>query len=361
MLLWPILLLVGPPLAVGLPTQPETIQAHHSHGRPLDYSIEQAKLQESACYPALGFDLPANQSLPTADVSKWWCDSEAEQGFFGFSYDVGACKSLMQMTTDFNRMRTQFSARYVRLYSACDSPGFMDDVVKAAYTAGIGVYSLIWFGFTGGNQWKARRDDIIMTMKTNPLAPYVIRSIDVGSEPLFDFALNPSELATQVLYVKNQTSAYPVMVATSEMQYGYTRQGNAQVVLDSIDAVHANALPFFDQTATTGAQAAPSILNVTKWFVERTQGSKKVIFTQTGWPTNNHVWKANSKLAVASTNSSAEYAETLNTLCEPLKALAGHGGVGWFWQIWDDEDLDGWGMLDTAGNLKFPFSPRIVC
>lgn len=31
-----------------------------------------------------------------------------------------------------------------------------------------------------------RRDSLIRTMKTNPLAPYVIRSIDVGSEPLFD-------------------------------------------------------------------------------------------------------------------------------------------------------------------------------
>lgn len=40
--------------------------------------------------------------------------------------------------------------------------------------------------FTGGNQWIARRDSLLLTLKTNPLAPFVIRSIDVGSEPLYD-------------------------------------------------------------------------------------------------------------------------------------------------------------------------------
>lgn len=50
------------------------------------------------------------------------------------------------MLADFTRMRTQFNARYVRLYSACDDDGFMDDVIDAAWTSGIGVYALIWFG-----------------------------------------------------------------------------------------------------------------------------------------------------------------------------------------------------------------------
>lgn len=31
-----------------------------------------------------------------------------------------------------------------------------------------------------------RRDALLQTLATNPLAPYVIRSIDVGSEPLYD-------------------------------------------------------------------------------------------------------------------------------------------------------------------------------
>lgn len=46
-------------------------------------------------------------------------------------------------------------------------------------------------------------------------------------------------------YVKNQTSVYGTKVAISEMQYGYTVQGNSSVVFDAIDAVHASE-PFFE-------------------------------------------------------------------------------------------------------------------
>lgn len=51
------------------------------------------------------------------------------------------------MTSDFTQMRNEFRARYVRLYSTCDAPGFMDNVMSAAYQAEIGVYSLSWSGY----------------------------------------------------------------------------------------------------------------------------------------------------------------------------------------------------------------------
>lgn len=41
--------------------------------------------------------------------------------------------------------------------------------------------------------------------------------------------------------VKNQVKSYGIKVAISEMQYGYTVQGNSQAVLDVIDVVHARA------------------------------------------------------------------------------------------------------------------------
>ena len=34
--------------------------------------------------------------------------------------------------------------------------------------------------------WKTRMNHIKSTISNNPLAPYVIRSVDVGSEPLLD-------------------------------------------------------------------------------------------------------------------------------------------------------------------------------
>ena len=57
---------------------------------------------------------------------------------------VGSCQSYDDLFSDFSRMRNQFNARYVRLYSWCDwrNNEFPADVVRAAYNAGIGMSSI---------------------------------------------------------------------------------------------------------------------------------------------------------------------------------------------------------------------------
>jgi hypothetical protein len=175
--------------------------------------------------------------------------------------------------------------------------------------------------------------------------------------------------------MKSIANQYGIHVSISDMQYGFTSQGGAQVVLDAVDVVHARAfftpstmvllklfpdvLPFFDQDATHGSNAWPSVESSTNWFRNRTSGSKKIIFTQTGWPTNTNVWPPNNAAAQASYDSSKAYLDLLDTHCKAFKDL--HGGVGWFWQIWNDAMLDGWGALDWNNNLKFQFSPRTDC
>lgn len=57
--------------------------------------------------------------------------------------------------------------------------------------------------------------------------------------------------------------------------------------------------------------------------------SKKVILTQTGWPSNDAVWSANAKSAVASTSSEKQYFDLLDDLCPQFKKLP-KGGAGWF-------------------------------
>lgn len=118
-------------------------------------------------------------------------------------------------------------------------------------------------------------------------------------------------------------------------------------------------LPFFDQDATFGSNAWPSVEGSANWFRDRTSSSKKIIFTQTGWPTNTNIWPPNNAAAQASYESSKAYLDLLDAHCESFKYL--HGGVGWFWQIWNDAMLDGWGALDWNNNPKFQFSPRTDC
>ena len=62
---------------------------------------------------------------------------------------VKTCQSYDELFSDFSRMRSEFNARYVRLYSWCDSSNnrfqFPTDVVRAAYNAGIGMLSVTLF------------------------------------------------------------------------------------------------------------------------------------------------------------------------------------------------------------------------
>lgn len=60
-------------------------------------------------------------------------------------YRLGQSKS--DLTAQFKDIRNRFNGRYVRLYGACDRNGFYDDVIDAAWSAGVGVHALIWVSF----------------------------------------------------------------------------------------------------------------------------------------------------------------------------------------------------------------------
>ncbi|KIJ52657.1 glycoside hydrolase family 17 protein [Sphaerobolus stellatus SS14] len=324
------------------------------------------------CFPSHNFQTPAlsgNETAPSTPLNQWWCDINNEQGFLGFSYyviripSVEVCMNSTYLLRDFTRMRTEFNARYVRLYSWCDDDvNFFNDVINAAYQAGIGVYATVWFGFDGTDQWEGRRDNIIQTVKTNPLAPYVIRSIDVGSEPLFDGVLPADQLADQVVFMQQNVHPFGIGVAISEMQYGYTSTNGSQAILDVIDFVHAHNLPFFDWDAVNATFAWPSVKNSTDWFYQQTGGKKKIMFTQTGWPSNAEVWLPNVPSASSTVSDEETFARLLDSKCEFMKETYGHGGVGWFWQIYSEESLSGWGWIQGSnGAPKFSFKPRTAC
>ncbi|KDQ20406.1 glycoside hydrolase family 17 protein [Botryobasidium botryosum FD-172 SS1] len=316
----------------------------------------------SGCFPALGFTAPSGK--PSTKLSDWWCKEDDEHGFLGFSYAVNACPSQAQMKSDFTRMRKDFNARYVRIYSACDTKGFYDQVVNAAYESNLGVFAMVWFGFDGGNEWKTRQSALLSTIETNSLAPYTIRSFDMGSETLFDHDVSVKELAQQIKNVKAAVEKYGIVVSTSDMQYSYVAPGNEGApkdILSVVDQVHDHVLPFFDQDAKDGSNAWRSVLNSVDWFLQNTNNTKKIILTQTGWPSNTNVWKANSKTAVASVKSEQDYYSLIDSKCSELKKKGPRGGIGWFWQIYEDSMLDGWGILGDDGKPKFKFAPITSC
>lgn len=93
------------------------------------------------CFPELGFEMPS--SVPSS-LEDWWCSTDSEYGFVGFSYEVTSCEgrwslflsrvevltssksgqSAEKLKEEFQDIRQTFNGRYVRLYGACDRVGF---------------------------------------------------------------------------------------------------------------------------------------------------------------------------------------------------------------------------------------------
>lgn len=317
----------------------------------------------TSCFPALNHHMPS--SVPQS-TDGWWCDPKDEVAFLGFSYGVTGCQDANTMRKDFKQMRDKYKSRYVRPYGGCDKKGFYNDMVNAAWDSGVGIYPLIWFGFDGGDQWKQRRDDIVNTIKSNPKAPYVVRGVVLGSEPLFDHVLPGDGMVKELKSLSNSlkphTGSGPsaMQVTISEMPYAFTIDSAAKSLFSTMDVIQANVLPFFDQAAST---AAKSVTNV-KWnldYLKKNGQGKKIIFSQTGWPSNKDTWPGNNAGVVASVAQEKAYFEMLDqNACGFLKD-APEGGVGYFFAHWDESAAGGWGLLDNSGKPKFDYSPRTSC
>ncbi|KAF4598503.1 hypothetical protein EYR38_006907 [Pleurotus pulmonarius] len=309
------------------------------------------------CFPALGFKMPT--SVPSS-LTNWWCNPAKEYAFLGFSYEVTACQSPAQLKKEFLDIRNQFKGRYVRLYGFCDRKGFYNDIVDAAWASGLGVHALIWFGFDGDDLWIGRRDTLLAALHSNPKAKFVTRVLQFGSEPLFDNVLPHAELANQVRLAKANLSSLQIPVTVSELAFGYQERGGAQDVLDATDSINIHMLPFFSQKASTAKNAWPLVQTDLQWFIDHGNG-KKMYFDENGWPSvTSEGVQPNSPDAVANVANEQDYYTLLDQHCKDLKAVVG-GGVGWFAHIYSDNQEPGYGIYNSAGKLKFPFSPLTSC
>ncbi|KAK0448908.1 glycoside hydrolase superfamily [Desarmillaria tabescens] len=299
-------------------------------------------------------------ATPPSTTNNWWCDMNTEYAFVGFSYEVTACQDFNQLRSEFTDIRQRFNGRYVRIYGACTDLTHNDDVINAAWDAGVGIHALVWFGFDGGDIWKARRDTLFATLNSNPKAKFVTRVVQFGSEPLYDNVLSVDELAAQVGDAKRRLSSLGIPVTISELAYGYQARGGAKPVLDAVDLIDAHMLPFFSQQASTASASWPIVQNDLNWFVANGQG-KKIYLSQNGWPSVTYQGvQPNSPNAVSDVQNESDYYKLLASKCSTLKNIQG-GGVGWFAHIYSDAQEPGYGIYDVNGNLKFDFNPLTSC
>ncbi|KAF5342415.1 hypothetical protein D9611_001374 [Ephemerocybe angulata] len=345
-------------------------------------SVEARAVHASAppnCFPALGFKMPS--SIPSS-LNNWWCDYSTEYAFVGVSYEITACQSLDTLKREFADELTLVSPS--------------NNVIEAAWSAGIGVHALIWFGFDGSTIYKSRRDALFSVLKSNAKAKFVTRTVQFGSEPLYDWAIGAQDLANEVKSAKSSLSSLGIPITVSEMAYGYqVRQNDGSMdVLKAIDFVDAHMLPFFSQQASTeGSMSTPPpdtidaaknswpiVMTDLNWFLNNAGGKKIYLsqvrncrsnfpgitelttkFFQNGWPsvTSSGV-QPNSPNAVANVQNEQDYYDLLDSHCSDFKSMKG-GGVGWFAHIYSDNQEPGYGIYGTNGQLKIRFSPKTSC
>jgi len=314
--------------------------------------------QNGGCFPALGFDMP--DKVP-GSTKGWWCDPKTEYAFVGFSYEVSQCQSAAALKSQFKDMRNRFKSRYVRLYGACDRNGFYDDVVDAAWEAGLGVQALVWFGFEGTDQWKGRRDSLFNTLHNNPKAKFVTRVVQFGSEPLFDGVLSPGDLSSQVYSAKSNLKSLGIPVTVSDMAWAFQKSsGGATDVLAAMDSVNAHTLPYFASNARGAGDSWGNVAGDITWFQNNAKG-KKIWLSENGWPSvSSQGVQPNSDSAYTNEGQEKVYFDLLDSKCSYFKSTA--GGVAWFAHIYSDDQEPGYGILRTAGGSpKFNFSPRTHC
>jgi hypothetical protein len=96
------------------------------------------------------------------------------------------------------------------------SSGYVD-----SHTRRILIDPTIQFGWDDPNIWKTRRDALFSILISNPKAKFVTRVVQFGSEPLYDNAIEATELTKQINEAKTKLESLHIPVTISEMAYGY--------------------------------------------------------------------------------------------------------------------------------------------
>ncbi|KAH9812873.1 glycoside hydrolase superfamily [Melampsora americana] len=321
------------------------------------------KLDSHDCFPSLLSDLQfpnlinTNNKTSSSSLSPesgWWCERKDEYAWLGFSYDVGDCPSENEMSLRFKWMKKMKGARYVRIYNTCDQILFNQNLINSAVNAQIGIYGLIWFGFQGDSLWKIRKENLLKEIRKNKWAPYVIRVITLGSEPLFDEVLNVKELTDELKKLSNELKPYGIPVTISEMTYGFQKNHDSPSLFEVMDLISLNVLPVFDTDASTSNLAWRFVKFCISYGKLHGNG-KPVVITQTGWPSNKD--QAGDSKAMTDIRQEKDYFDLLNDHCDDFKEQ----GVGWFAHIFAEESLSGWGIVLENNSEKFSFNPLTNC
>ena len=301
------------------------------------------------CFPYGTAKLPTDYSAPNVSRADWWCPQSMTYGFQGFSYplEVDDCSDPSNgfdaMNADFARMKKEFGATIVRLYSpVCAQASVFESALRAGVANNMAVIPQLWWNFGNGNIWKQSQAALFAVLdgQYKDVAPYVFHSADFGSEPIGDGVDGSSAQFVKDLAVfKRRLNAVGVPVGISEdWDRPGTLSGNngqgltalGQQIAAESDYVHSHIMPFYHGNLLENATWA--YISKQLAFYNTSLPGLPMMITETQWawgPTDHY--KNHVDLGVPQYSA---YWRTYDAQCTTLKAY----NVGWFLHAWRGED-----------------------
>lgn len=301
------------------------------------------------CFPFGDQTLNSDFSAPSVPRDQWFCSSDAEYGFLGFSYplEVDDCSdysnSFDSINADFAEMRNNFGAKYVRVYyPACTESSVFENLLKAGVANNMAVIPQVWFNFgddDDGSIWKASRDAIVSVFNNDQykaIAPYVFHSVDFGSEPVGDGVDGGNDqFVADLADFKNTINGFGVPAGFSDdwdreaLLDGDSFTDIGQKALDASDYIHMHPLAFYNMNNAPESDAWGYIQEQVE-RMNRIQ-DEPIIITESPW-----AWGETDHYGGHVDTTDAAYADFWNTFndnCQYFKDQK----VGWFLHAFNNE------------------------
>ncbi|ORX48058.1 glycoside hydrolase [Hesseltinella vesiculosa] len=256
--------------------------------------------------------------------------------FYGlnFGIDQGNCPGIEHYTQLFKGLQN-YTGR-VRSYttSVCEQGQL---TVQAAQQTGMKVFLGMWIDRPDTFERESAALKKILQGNTQ-----AIEAIIVGSEAVYRNDTDVPTLVNYIKAVKQMASPHNIPVTTSEVYFKIDPP-----VVDAVDFISFNAFPYWE--AVSIDKAVNTFIDHYKLVSSNAKG-KKVVVTETGWPSGGAAFGA----AEASPDNSRQYLKGI--LCWAQK-----NDISLFYFSATDEPYKGgaegkFGVLDANMNIKQPIT-----
>ena len=104
---------------------------------------------------------------------------------------------------------------------------------RAGWSSEIGAdsHQVVWPGWDGGEEWREQAVTYAQAIAADPRAPWVVRSVEIGSEVLLAQQMSNAELIAEMATMRQNLSAYGMAVSTSDQpSFLLVRRAEASLV-----------------------------------------------------------------------------------------------------------------------------------